>query len=325
MRKLKRLIGSFLAAGMILSGIPVLPASAAEGGTDAAQLEGTGEILYEPDFSTLEEFDVFAGNNPGTWSASEDKMRVDGGTGNKAVAKNQEFTDFVYEVDITVEKQADLSDKSSSQGGIIFRVSQPEDGVSDGYYGYYFCVDAGKQKVTLGRTSGNDWYEIASKNMTVNFGETYHVMVAAYGSHITCYVDYNGENYAKLDVTDSTHASGSVGMRNWLSHVSYENAVVKEYTETELSEEKSYTNPLLNMCADPDILYHNGTYYLYCTNAGDENDDDGIKVYTSTDLVHWTDKGWAFKKGDGWGTGNFWAPDTIERDGIFYMYYYNEY
>ena len=135
MRKLKRLIGSFLAAGMILSGIPVLPASAAEGGTDAAQLEGTGEILYEPDFSTLEEFDVFAGNNPGTWSASEDKMRVDGGTGNKAVAKNQEFTDFVYEVDITVEKQADLSDKSSSQGGIIFRVSQPEDGVSDGYYG----------------------------------------------------------------------------------------------------------------------------------------------------------------------------------------------
>lgn len=321
MRKLKRLIGSFLAAGMILSGIPVLPASAAEGGTDAAQLEGTGEILYEPDFSTLEEFDVFAGNNPGTWSASEDKMRVDGGTGNKAVAKNQEFTDFVYEVDITVEKQADLSDKSSSQGGIIFRVSQPEDGVSDGYYGYYFCVDAGKQKVTLGRTSGNDWYEIASKNMTVNFGETYHVMVAAYGSHITCYVDYNGENYAKLDVTDSTHASGSVGMRNWLSHVSYENAVVKEYTETELSEEESYTNPLLNMCADPDILYHNGTYYLYCTNAGDENDDDGIKVYTSTDLVHWTDKGWAFKKGDGWGTGNFWAPDTIERDGIFYMYY----
>lgn len=53
MRKLKRLIGSFLAAGMILSGIPVLPASAAEGGTDAAQLEGTGEILYDRIFPLL--------------------------------------------------------------------------------------------------------------------------------------------------------------------------------------------------------------------------------------------------------------------------------
>lgn len=321
MRKLKRLISLFLAACLIFPGMPVLPAWAAESGENFAQLEGTGETLYQADFSNLEGFDVYKGNNPGEWSAAEGTLRVDGGTGNKVLAKDQNFQDFVYEVDVIVEQQADMGDQSSSQGGIIFRASQPQDGVSDGYYGYYFCLDAKNQKVTLGRSSGNNWYEIASKKMTVNFGETYHVMVAAFGSHITCYVDYDGQNYAKLDVTDSTHTSGTIGMRNWLSHVSYKNAVVKAYTETELPEEGSYTNPLLNMCADPDILYHNGTYFLYCTNAGDDNDDQGIKVYTSTDLVHWTDKGWAFEKGNGWGTGNFWAPDTIERDGIFYMYY----
>ena len=90
------------------------------------------------------------------------------------------------------------------------------------------------------------------------------------------------------------------------------------------AEKDTYTNPILNMCADPDILYYGGTYYLYPTNAGDANDDQGIKVYTSTDLAHWTEQGWAFKKGDGFGEQNFWAPDVIERDGTFYMYYVAE-
>lgn len=322
MRKVKQWIGLLVALCLIVSNLTFLPVLAAEGleGTNTLP-EGTGNILFTPDLNSLEGFDVYEGNNPGSWSAANGEIRIDGGSGNKAVVTGKEFTNFVYEADVTVEKQANLSDISSSQGGLLFRVSQAEGNVSDGYYGYYFCIDAKNQKVTLGRSSGNNWYEIASKKMTVKFGQTYHVMVSAYQEHITCYVDYNGDNYAKLDVTDGTHSSGSVGMRNWLSHVSYKNAVVRNYEEAQLSDTESYTNPLLNMCADPDILYHNGTYYLYPTNAGDDNDDKGIKVYTSTDLVHWTDKGWAFQKGDGWGNGNFWAPDTIERDGTFYMYY----
>ena len=92
MRKLKRLTSLFLAVGLLLSGMNVLPASAAVDETNDAQLEGTGETLYVPNFSSLDEFDVFSGNNPGTWSASEGTIRIDGGTGNKAVAKDQEFT-----------------------------------------------------------------------------------------------------------------------------------------------------------------------------------------------------------------------------------------
>ena len=327
MKKNKRVLGAFMAVAILLSNIMTVPITAAafeKPGQDIAQnaeLQGAGEVLYEADFSSMEEYDTYPGNAAGQWSIEENALKIAGGTGNKAVAKGKDFADFTYEADVTVEKQADMSDKSSAQGGLIFRVSQVQGGVSDGYYGYYFGLDAKNQKVTLGRSSGNNWHEIASKKMSIKYGESYHVMVAAYGSHITCYVDYNGENYAKIDVEDSTHASGSVGMRNWLSHTAYRNATVRAYEETALGEEESYINPLLNMCADPDVLYHNGTYYLYPTNAGDGNDDEGIKVYTSTDLVHWTDKGFAFKKGDGWGTANFWAPDTIERDGIFYMYY----
>ncbi|MCR5669759.1 MAG: family 43 glycosylhydrolase [Butyrivibrio sp.] len=288
-------------------------------GERGTAVEGRGEILWNVDMSDLSDFDLYTGPNEGVWSAEDGAFRIDGGNGNKAISKQQDFTDFVFEADVTVEKQASTGDTSSAQGGILFRASNGTNRVSDGYYGYYLCLNAKAQEMVLGRSSGNNWNQIATKKMKIEYGQSYHLTVTCAGSHITCYADYNGSNYAKLYINDSTHSQGGIGMRNWISHTSYRNLVVSEYTEETLSENSSYTNPLMNHCADPDVLYHGGTYFLYPTNAGD--DSQGIKVYTSTDLVHWTDQGYAFSKGDGWGTGEFWAPDIIERDGVFYMYY----
>ncbi|MCR5155247.1 MAG: family 43 glycosylhydrolase [Butyrivibrio sp.] len=287
--------------------------------TDPRQtaVPGRGDLLWAVDMNDLSQFDLYTGPAQGTWSASDDVVRIDGGHGNKAISKRQDFDDFVLEADVTVERQADLPDKSSAQGGILFRASRGADRQNDGYFGYYLGINAKGQEMILGRCSGNNWYEIATKKMKVEYGKSYHLTVVASGSHITCYADYNGENYAKLYINDTTHASGGIGMRNWLSHSSFKNLAVSEYDEEALYD--SYTNPLLNHCADPDVLYHNGTYFLYPTNAGD--DTRGIKVYTSTDLVHWTDQGYALSKEDCWGTTGFWAPDLIEKDGTFYMYY----
>ena len=47
----------------------------------------------------------------------------------------------------------------------------------------------------------------------------------------------------------------------------------------------------------------------------------GFKVYTSEDLVHWTDAGMALKACDSWGEKQFWAPDIVYVDGIFYLSY----
>lgn len=76
-----------------------------------------------------------------------------------------------------------------------------------------------------------------------------------------------------------------------------------------------YQNPVLNGYADPDILYYEGTYYLYATSP---NQEIGYRAYTSKDLVNWTDSGmvmgeaWGFKKG-------YWAPDIKYKDKKFYM------
>ena len=87
-------------------------------------------------------------------------------------------------------------------------------------------------------------------------------------------------------------------------------------------------NPVIqtNFTADPAPLVYNGTVYLYTSH--DEDDADGFKMldwklYTSTDMVNWTDHGtiaslqtfpWAVQSNDAW------APQVVERSGKFYLY-----
>ena len=75
--------------------------------------------------------------------------------------------------------------------------------------------------------------------------------------------------------------------------------------------------------ADPTIFHYKGTYYLYGT-GGDSN--NGILVYTSTDLKNWKGpkgikNGYALTKGDSFGTKGFWAPQVFLHKGKIYMAY----
>lgn len=79
----------------------------------------------------------------------------------------------------------------------------------------------------------------------------------------------------------------------------------------------TYRNPLLSgaTMADPHVIRVNDLYYLYATTH-----TRGYDVYTSPDLVNWTNRGLAFddpRRG-------VWAPDVFHHrrgDGKFYLYY----
>lgn len=87
-------------------------------------------------------------------------------------------------------------------------------------------------------------------------------------------------------------------------------------------------NPIIqtHFTADPAPMVHKGVVYLYTSH--DEDDAQGFKMrdwrlYTSTDLSNWTDKGvvaslatfpWAVQDNDAW------APQVVERKGKFYLY-----
>jgi beta-xylosidase len=81
----------------------------------------------------------------------------------------------------------------------------------------------------------------------------------------------------------------------------------------------TYTNPLGVDLADPDVLLHDGVYYLYATSLTNL----GYLVWTSTDLVNWQQQEEMALSRDHltWGSQNFWAPDAIHYKGKFYLFY----
>lgn len=80
--------------------------------------------------------------------------------------------------------------------------------------------------------------------------------------------------------------------------------------------------------ADPAPMVHDGTVYLYTSHDEDDALGDGFKMldwrlYTSTDMVNWTDRGSpASLKTFPWArqTNDAWAPQVVERDGKFFLY-----
>ena len=95
-----------------------------------------------------------------------------------------------------------------------------------------------------------------------------------------------------------------------------------------LSLSSGAQNPIIQTkyTADPAPMVYNDTIFLYTTH--DEDDADGFLMkdwllYTSTDMVNWTDHGAVASLEDfKWRSrdNGAWAEQVIERDGKFYMY-----
>lgn len=78
-----------------------------------------------------------------------------------------------------------------------------------------------------------------------------------------------------------------------------------------------YSNPLPVDVADPFIFRDNGKYYLFGTSAR-----DGLLVWTSNDLVNWTEQGYVFRRDeDTWAKYDFWAPELFSHRGKYYLHF----
>jgi beta-xylosidase len=69
---------------------------------------------------------------------------------------------------------------------------------------------------------------------------------------------------------------------------------------------------------DPNILYSNGLYYMTGTTAW-----DGFLGFSSPDLITWTAHGHIYQKNESnyWAQYNFWAPEMVELNGKFYLFF----
>lgn len=81
-----------------------------------------------------------------------------------------------------------------------------------------------------------------------------------------------------------------------------------------------YRNPLpIKNIGDPFVLKaSDGKYYCYPTTGG----LNGFKAWSSVDLVNWHERGIVYQATDkSWGHDRFWAPEVVEYQGRYYMYY----
>jgi hypothetical protein len=86
------------------------------------------------------------------------------------------------------------------------------------------------------------------------------------------------------------------------------------------------SNPIVHrFAADPSLHFYDGRAYIYATddesNSGTYWDSSAWRVYSSADLVNWTDHGAPFAvSGFGWATRYAWAPSAVRRNGYYYLY-----
>ncbi len=99
---------------------------------------------------------------------------------------------------------------------------------------------------------------------------------------------------------------------------------MKSYESLKLNDTQSnpfyYQNDLgITQIGDPFILKaSDGLYYLFCTSSP----SSGYYCWKSEDMVHWSGKNLCFtKESDSWCKDSFWAPEVVEYEGRYYMYY----
>ncbi|MEJ7587674.1 MAG: family 43 glycosylhydrolase [Ferruginibacter sp.] len=83
----------------------------------------------------------------------------------------------------------------------------------------------------------------------------------------------------------------------------------------------TFQNPLDVRLADPYVLYEDSMgYFMYGTGGGASN---GFSTYSSKDLVNWKNEGQVYfgNNENGWGNGDYWAPEVYKVKGKYYMFY----
>lgn len=200
--------------------------------------------------------------------------------------------------------------------GFAFRANNLAD---ENFSGYYTGLSGADKTAFL----VEDTSEMARRNVSIESGQWYSLRLEVSGNNFVLYVGDNPvatSQFPKYDAVGNTYADGKLALRVASGKAEFRNVNVEPYTR-ELPQ-VTYQNPVQAGCADPEVMKHDGRYYAYCTYTPDWPDMvNGIRLYTSTDLVNWDDQGYVLKNEDSWGESRFWAPDIVERDGTFYLYY----
>lgn len=197
--KVKKVLSAMLVIGLAL----VMPAN-----VNAA--EETGEVLYEYDAATAAQEWKFY--ERGHWTFDENGISCDndGRTGDDAwyytyIGNEEGWTDYVIEADFV----------NVTEGGIIFRSSNPTNDTVDAFDGYYIGTDS--DYLFAGMDTNDEWDTIeedgpdASAAYKIGYQANMHWKIVVQGDTYTLYLD--DAKFPTLQICDSTYMSGGVAVR----------------------------------------------------------------------------------------------------------------
>ena len=181
--------------------------------------------------------DDFSGTLTKNWKHSEGLWKISDGVLNSPLYGKiiSGGTSYLGVSDFSAE--ADICFTDNINGGMIFRVNNPSNGGagndpstgSDFLQGYFFGLNS--TGVLLGKQNYN-WTQLASANMPIVLGTTYHIKVEAEGNTFKCYVD--DMLHPVITYTDTLpFISGRVGLRTHNSIAQFDNFVLTPSSDSE--------------------------------------------------------------------------------------------
>lgn len=184
----------------------------------------------------------------------------------------------------------------------------------DGKNGY--LIEITKNVITLYKVTDGNRIEYARKYVDLEVGKAYKAQCAFDGVYIRFYLGDEPEGYTswpKFEAITGGYSDCSVSLCEATGFgATFDGLCLEDYTY-DVSGEKTYQNVVLGGYADPDIIYHDGYYYMYVTSTG-------YLVYRSKDLATWECLGQSLPSCS-WNinTQYQWAPDVEYVNGKFYM------
>lgn len=171
--------------------------------------------------------------------------------------------------------------------------------------GFAFSYDAATERLLAYRYLHGKVFYLAQHAMRLTAGKAYPFSVVNRGDVLAFY--FGDQTYPVLEVQNPKPKAFAVGSTA---------PITAEIADTALYSGETYTNPV-TYGADPEILYHDGVFYLYTL------DQTGpfcrVRVRTSENLYDWKEAGFAFEINENSPIHYFMSPNVFHKDGWFYL------
>ncbi len=228
----------------------------------------------------------------------------------RSFAADERVGDGKTAVEITLRLESD-----AAEAGVYIGSAKNATGLF-GCPGY--CLMASAGRLTLYDTSGNSGKVLASRRLIgITVSDEVRIRLETEGTVIRGYLldDAEGvEPWPEFEIPAKKCEGFAAGYVQFAGEAcAYRDLKVVSSAASSVPS-KTYTNTVYENYPDPDVIYHEGTFYLYGTGG-----EGGYRVHSSKDLINWKDEGVAVAFGL-WGiTKNYWAPDLEYINGKFYM------